>query len=115
MFTLFRIVATIVPGLAMLAGHWLPWPTILDRRLRRVEAYAFGISWIIGTAAGLMRLAQRWRIELEPGDCATLVETAAASAGLATLAAYAIDAWTQDRKAAYAERLIANAGSLRPE
>jgi fluoride ion exporter CrcB/FEX len=75
------IFGLVVTGLALLVGHWFPWP----RRLPRLGAYVYGVgALLLGQFIWLSlsgRLADWW----------ALVGFAALG-GLATCAAYAADA-----------------------
>lgn len=104
-FLLFAVVS-IVPGLAMMMAHWFPWRAVLGRDLGRLECYTWGTAWITGTAGAVMRLSDRVGAPLGPGDSARAMETAALSAGVATIAAYALDLWSDSRRTE-AQRKIA--------
>ena len=99
-------VVAVVPGLAMMMAHWVPWRALLGRDLGRLECYAWGTAWIVGTSTAAMRLSDRAGAPLTPGDSARMVEVAALSAGLATIGAYAFDLWGDSRRAE-AQRKIA--------
>lgn len=105
---LYGLVA-LIPGLAMLAAHWFPWRVALGRDLSRVESYMWGTAWIIGVAGAAIRLSQRLDAPATPDQSARLIEVSAASAGAATMAAYAVDAWGQQRRSATQARLVAEA------
>ncbi len=85
-FSLF--IAATVPGLAMAAAHWFPWHRVIGRELSRPAAYAIGTTAIVGTGAGLL-LALGYLLPT------VIILTCAASAGLATLGAYAVDHWSE--------------------
>ena len=94
--------ATIVPGLAMLAAHYFPWRALLGRDLGRIECYSWGTAWIMGISTAGMRISARLGQPLPPADCARLVELSAVSAGVCTVAAYAIDHWSGLRRRDFA-------------
>ena len=81
------IVASIVAFAVIMAGHYAPW----SRRLRRPEAYTYGVATIIA-AFGLLALMEAhapttWRV-------AWLAFIAiAGAAGVATLICYGIDSY----------------------
>lgn len=68
----------------ILIGHWFPWRALLGRDLRRLEAYTYGVVVIALAAIIPLTLTGNYYA------IAALV-VAIASAGAATLAAYAID------------------------
>lgn len=97
MFTALRIAAATVPGIAMIAAHYLPWRKAIGRQLHRLEAYAIGTAAIVGTAVGLLEIADREEVDIEPRSAAEIVILSAASAGVATLTAWTLDASIEQR------------------
>lgn len=84
----------------MAAAHWFPWRRLLGRDLHQLEAYAIGSGAIVGTAAATI-------VQDEGGDRydhATMLLFAAGSAGIITLAAYALDEITGLRADLAAQR-----------
>ena len=65
-YLLLVAVAAVVPGLAMMMAHWFPWRALLGRDLGRLECYAWGTAWIVGTSTGAMRLSARTDAPLMP-------------------------------------------------
>lgn len=96
-------IAFSVPFMAMLAGHWFPWRKLKGSDLTRIQAYSYGTAWIVGFPVIIYVIWQQW-------DTIAVLVAATAGAGLATLLAYAADAWMEQRhrlldeqdKAAYA-------------
>lgn len=84
----FFALAIIAPALAMFAGHWFPWRKVLRRDLYPVESYIYGVAWILAVPLAALLYAGMW-------GYAALLAGAAASAGAATLGAYAVDHWTE--------------------
>ena len=80
--------AILLPALAMLAGHWFPWRKVLRRPLWPVEGYIYGTAWILAVPLLALAYAGLW-------GYVALLAGAACSAGAATLAAYAVDKWTE--------------------
>lgn len=78
------LLALIIPALAMFAGHWFPWRKAIGRDLTRLEAYAYGVGWIVGIPCIIFAIWQQW-------NAIAVVIVAAGGAGAATLSAYAID------------------------
>lgn len=105
----FYAVTATVPALAMLAAHWFPWRGLLGRDLSRIECYAWGTAWIIGVASAVMRMSRHIDAPLAPDEAATIAELSAASAGIATIAAYLIDDWGAHRRNRAAARIAAEA------
>lgn len=70
--------------MGMLIGHWFPWRLAIGRDLSRLEAYAYGVAWIVAMPM-LIMAAQGQALY------AALVGLSVVGAGSATLAAYAID------------------------
>lgn len=93
---LFYFIAITMPGLAMMAGHWFPWPRILGRDLARPEAYIYGTTWIVGLPTLLLVAAAFGNVHGHLLIFAGLYLAALASAGIATLAAYIIDNLAHD-------------------
>ena len=75
-------------ALLIFAAHWFPWPLVLGRKLRRLEAYAAGTMaiFIPATAAVFAGLTY-----LDALDTLLMFWLALAGAGGATLAAWGID------------------------
>lgn len=80
------------PGAAMAGAHWFPWRR-MGRELHRLEAYAIGTAAIVGTSTVAILSSDGDR-----EDHARLLSLATLSAGVVTLAAWAIDALL-DKKA----------------
>lgn len=84
--TILTGICALLPGTAMAAAHWFPWQRLFKRELRRLEAYAIGTTAIVGTAA--IAIANS---EGDGRDHSRMLILAAASAGVTTLVAYAVD------------------------
>jgi hypothetical protein len=91
----------VIPALGMLVGHWFPWRLAIGRDLSRIEAYVYGVTWIV-TLPMMIMAAQGQAFY------ATLVGLAVAGAGSATLAAYAIDNYIKAKHELLDERDRAN-------
>lgn len=78
------LVAGLVSGSLMAAGHYLPWRVWLGRDLPRLAAYAWGVGGIV---LGFALVAPLWATWL-------LLITVCAAGGV-TLLAWAIDAATR--------------------
>lgn len=99
------LVVGVVAGLAMIAGHWLPWRFILGQKLPRLAAYSYGVAAMLGPVLVALWLEGYFRPFW-------LIVTAAASSGIATIIGYMIDDAAQRRhhtadledKVRYAER-----------
>lgn len=75
----------------MLIGHWFTWQKLLGRKLTRLEAYSYGVAWIIlipSAFAGFLFGA--WEI-------VGYYMLAMFGAGTATFIAHAIDAWIENK------------------
>lgn len=108
---ILRGVCAVLPGTAMAAAHWFPWRRLFGRQLHRLEAYGIGTAAIVGTAAAAMRNSDG-----DGKEHAGLLVTAAASAGVATVIAWAVDAFIEVRSEAYARHTFEEvARGLRPE
>ncbi len=60
MFTIqFVFGLTVTTGL-LLIGHWAPWP----RKLRRLEAYTYGVTSILAGQAVWLGLQHEWQLLL---------------------------------------------------
>lgn len=78
------LLAIVPPFLAMLAGHWFPWRYVFGRNLRPLEAYAYGVSWIVAAPLMVMFAQDAWLYLL-------LLLGGVAGAGAGTMIAYAVD------------------------
>lgn len=100
---LMTTIAFFVPAMAMLVGHWFPWRKLFGRELTRLQAYAYGVGWIVGVACIVLAIWQDW-------FAIAVIIASTSGAALATLSAYALDTWAEQRhklldeqdKAAYA-------------
>lgn len=86
-----KTLCAVVPATTLAVAHWLPWKQVLGRELHRLEAYAIGTTAIVGTA--LVAMSQS---DGDNEDHMAMLATAAVSAGVATLAAWAVDALISD-------------------
>ncbi|MCC6454456.1 MAG: hypothetical protein IT328_05895 [Caldilineaceae bacterium] len=86
-----KSLCAVVPAAMLAVAHWLPWKQMLGRDLHRLEAYAIGTTAIVGTA--LVAMSQS---DGDNEDHMTMLATAAVSAGMGTLAAWAVDALTAE-------------------
>lgn len=100
------LLAISLPALGILAGHWFPWRKVIGKELTRVQAYSYGVFWIVLVPCVVM-LAQG-----EIGHVLLLL-TSVAAAGLATIGAYAVDIWTETRHRLLDERDRANYAAVR--
>lgn len=85
-------IAAAFSALLIAGGHWFPWPLLFHRQLHRLEAYLFGVGAILGPACAVLALHDNWQ-------AIALLAACAASAGLMTAAAKAIDtvaAWRNE-------------------
>lgn len=98
----------LLPGLAMMLGHWFPWRPILGRDLTKLESYIWGTAWIVGVSAAAMRISQRLDQPLTPDQCARLLELASVSAGLSTMLAYLVDYYSARRRWDAARQMAAS-------
>lgn len=85
MFGLLIAISALVPAALILAGHWFPWPTVLGRKLNRLEAYAFGVAVIYATPLALVYYADN------KAQITSLFVVSCVAAGVATMAAWGID------------------------
>ncbi len=85
MFGLLIAITALIPAALILAGHWFPWPTMLGRKLNRLEAYAFGVAVIYATPLALYYYAA------DKTQITAMFIVSCVAAGLATLAAWGID------------------------
>lgn len=79
-----------LPALGIGLGHWFPWRKVIGHDLSRLQAYAYGVLWIVAMPVVVM-LAQG------ATGYALLLLLSVASAGGATLLAYAIDTWIETK------------------
>lgn len=77
-------VAAAFAAIAIVAGHWFPWPALLHRELHRLEAYIYGVLAILGPACVVLGLQGEWATMALLGAC-TL------SAGITTMLAKTVD------------------------
>lgn len=80
--------AAIVPALAMIAAHYMPWGPLLGRPLPRIAAYALGTLAIVGTSGSLLATTEA---QVAPRQSARVVMVASGSAGVATILAWVLD------------------------
>lgn len=97
MLTALKIAAATIPGVTMIAAHYLPWRKAIGRQLHRLEAYFIGTTAIVGTAASLLEIADRERMDVTPRTAAEILILSAASAGAATVTAWTLDASIEQR------------------
>lgn len=85
MFGLLIATTILVPAALILAGHWFPWPSVLGRRLARLEAYVFGVGVIFVMPLSLFAYAA------DKTELALLFIASCISAGAAASIAKGID------------------------
>jgi hypothetical protein len=100
------IIGFLVPAMAMLAGHWFPWKKLFGRELTRIQAYAYGTGWIVGVPCIVLAIWQEWL-------AIVVIIASTSGAALATLAAYALDTWAEQRHQLLDEQDRASYASLR--
>jgi hypothetical protein len=83
---LLKTLCVLLPATAMTGAHWFPWKRHLGRDLNNLERYIIGTAAIVGTAN--LAISQS---EGDRDDHVVMLLLSAISAGLTTLAAYAID------------------------
>jgi len=85
------VIAALVTALIICVEHWFPWQMLLRRRLPRLAAYALGVGGLIAPLSGLYGY---WLIHppAQGGAYLAALWAVSGAGGLATLAAYRIDA-----------------------
>ena len=78
-----------VPLALTFAGHWFPWPIVIGRALRRLEAYTIGVLIILAPPTVAILAAHDL---IGSVQALALVWVSCLSAGFATVAAWGIDA-----------------------
>lgn len=84
------ILCVLIPAMGIYAGHWFPWRKVAGRDLTRIEAYIYGTAWVVGVPLIFMSIWQEW---LAVG----VIVAAVGGAGFATVSAYAIDGWAEQK------------------
>ena len=101
-------IAVTVAALLILAGHWFPWRKLWKTGLHPLGAYVFGVICILSVPVTVMYL--RGAVFY-----AQLLLATAFAAGLATAAAYGIDAIIELRHKYADEKERADAASRRSD
>jgi len=100
------LIAALVTTLILLVEHYFPWPAILGRELRRVEAYVCGVLAIHLPLSVLLLLWSLW-------NALAALWTLTVAGGAVVLASHILDHYLDIRiRARIAER---EALSLRPD